>query len=77
MTVNWPAAMSLAIVAAMITVLILTGHANNVTLATTALGGVAIMIAGAFRRAQIDSGAANESSIRKMFQRKPPSNGSP
>lgn len=47
-SITWPAVATVAIVAAMITALALTGHANTITIATGALGSVALAIAHAF-----------------------------
>ncbi len=47
-SITWPAVATVFIVAVMITVLVVTGHGNAVTMATAALGSVALALAHAF-----------------------------
>ena len=47
-SLTWPAVVTIAVVASMITVLVVSGHATAVTLASTALGSVALALAHAF-----------------------------
>lgn len=66
-SITWPAVATIAIIAIMITVLVITGHASTVTIACAALGSVALAIAHAFiasaERARV-SRRANEEAQR-------------
>lgn len=74
--ITWPIVAIVLIAAIMFTVLIVTGNASAVTMATTALGAVALAIAHAFIVRGVESARASKRAREAMdAQQPPPSDG--